>query len=187
MVARQVCEYICTHLTSKIYSFFFVTAGWYQSEEAQPICIRCPANNYTDQPKQTWCKGCDDKQNSNIGSTFCTACDAGQYMLNRHCSTCPDGWTSIYGESKCDECTQGKFVNGLVCASCGPGTYGAPNLEAKERTSADVACHACPRGTYSSAKGVANATDCNECPPGKASSQTGNKKPNDCNDCSPNT
>ena len=176
-----------TYLSSKMYSIFFLAAGWYQPEEAQPICNKCPATTYTNQSEQLLCKACGDKESSDEGSTFCTACSAGRYMLNRHCTTCPDGWTSIYGESKCDECTQGNFVNALVCASCGPGTYGAPNLEAKDRTSADVACKACPRGTYSSAKGVANATDCNECPPGKASSQTGNKKSNDCNDCSPNT
>jgi uncharacterized protein YbdZ (MbtH family) len=150
-------------------------------------CKDCLVGFISDVPGVDKCENCSSTETSKNGSTFCTKCDAGQFMLNQVCTDCPAGWTSVYGETKCDECTQGKFVSDLVCGSCGAGTYGTPNLEAKNRSSAAVACEACPQGTYSSAQGLVNATDCNDCPPGKASDQIGNKKSNDCIECSPNT
>ena len=144
-------------------------------------------SRYANASKTIQCTPCGTSSASEAGATLCGQCDAGQYMLHQVCTDCPAGRISVYGEEKCDECTQGKFVTGLVCGSCGAGQYGKPNVEAKDRTSESVACDACPQGTYSSAKGVVNATDCNECPPGKATNQTGNTKSDDCIECIANT
>jgi len=97
----------------------------------------------------------------------------------------------VYGQRECIECTVGKFANAQTqatgCDLCVAGQHGRSNVPIDERISALKACVACPEATYSSAQGVANATDCTSCPPGKASSKRGNKKASDCIECDANT
>ena len=191
--------------------------GWYQTKTNKQFCLPCNAGTFTDQlnttecqhcPQNTFtnttalsagftaCEACPTAKASDPGASSCFQCEPGQYMLHpnvvgfsttKTCTTCPEGWTSVYGETKCDECTQGKFVNGLVCDLCGAGTYGKPNLEAQDRTSAGAACDACPQGTYSSATGVVNATDCNKCAAGKKNPNNGSTLSADCTTCVANT
>jgi hypothetical protein len=110
-------------------------------------------------------------------------------MLNQECKSCPPGKSSVYGKSECDECTLGKFSNDeqTSCDLCGAGKHGNPDTALANRLTADVACTACPVATYSSARGVANATDCTSCPPGKALNETGKTKSSSCIQCKGNT
>jgi hypothetical protein len=153
--------------------------GTYENDTGSTKCKDCPISKYTDQSKQTNCKQCGKEETSKNGSTFCTKCEAGQYMsTNNTCAPCSLGTVSTYGQSSCFDCTAGYYSNddNSTCDACDPGKY-SHETRAKDNST----CQQCPVGTYSSAKGVNNVLDCNLCTPGQYSVAVGNNKA--CSSC----
>ncbi|KAG2486392.1 hypothetical protein HYH03_014970 [Edaphochlamys debaryana] len=145
-------------------------------------CIPCDANTYNPDAgvQGAACTACPRGYTSPAGSTNCTLCDAGQYVLdggNRYvtnygqcidcpantynpeaglqapsCLSCPPGYTSPAGSTNCTLCGAGNIVlSGVSPYTQGYGT-----------------CMACPANTYNAQAGL-GAPSCLSCPLGHRS------------------
>ena len=117
------------------------------------------------------CLACRPGYASNVGSTQCVGCAAGQFAAADNsdtCVQCAPGFfqTSMHGTA-CTECPAGFFSDighqGLECEECSAGFFSAANGTANS-------CTGCPRGYAQNQPGQKK---CRSCPHGKLSSQTG--------------
>lgn len=166
--------------------------GRYNNKTGMPNCSLCAIGQMSASASAETCSDCFSGKTSDVGSSFCDACTAGQYLHDYICKSCPEGWSSMYGQRKCQACTPGKYAGGYntttrkeatSCVFCPAGKHGETGLTAAVRLNETKACRICPAGTFSAASGVESASGCNRCPPGTFSASTGNKHPNNCSEC----
>ena len=110
--------------------------GWYQNEESQSLCKRCPSNSV---PKS-------DK-------TACQ-CNNGFELDGSVCKECTPGKTSWGGE-QCDSCPQGYYMDEYGaenCKYCLAGQY--------QNEESQSSCKSCPSGQYQEYEGESSCDNC---------------------------
>ena len=145
----------------------------------------CPKNTFKNSQHCTAeCVKCPKGKSSEMGSTKCEQCAAGQVasangcekctpgkyatIMDTACRICASGTYAVdYGAGRCTACPAGYTDDdpdeGLACDICPPGkdTLGL---------TATLACSDCSKGSYSSENGLAT---CTLCPTGRKGSITG--------------
>lgn len=140
--------------------------GWYTGTQGRMTCSACPKGLVAAVPGQT---GCD-------------ACPAGQFNRWENASTCqecsPGEYNRVAGVTVCARCQAGQFTTSYratACVNCSAGEF----LE----TTGGYACMKCPGGSYSSERGVNNASLCRACLQGRYSTGEGMTSAKDCKRC----
>ncbi len=152
--------------------------GKYQSLKGEAGCTPCDArtfNNATE--RKTECESCPGGKNSKAGSSICSDCAAGTFIVaGGACQQCPAGWhspepemqqceqcgtgekgeTSEVGSSSCVMCDLGKFqIEVGICVDCPKGFY--------QDGKGSKFCKACPENTFNPLPARTAIGDCAKC------------------------
>ena len=152
--------------------------GKYQSSKGEVGCTLCDPrtfNNATE--RKTECESCPEGKNSKAGSSACSDCAAGKFVIaGGACKQCPAGWhspvpemrlckqcgtgakgqTSEEGSISCVMCDLGKFQLEVgVCVDCPEGFY--------QDGKGSKSCKACPEDTFNRLQARTAVGDCAKC------------------------
>ncbi len=132
---------------------------------AAVACAQCPAGSFSPQPGATACSDCAvGSYSSGTGAAACTPCPVGYFgvapratNLTTGCSLCPLGsFAAAPGQTSCSQL-------------CPAGTRGAATNASLPPSSAEAACVACDKGSFS----AAGALSCSYCAVGTFADSTG--------------
>lgn len=137
--------------------------------DSKTACAPCPASTFNDVPgiqDVSECKNCKIGKTSKEGSSFCSQCQAGEFLSqNKKCKICAEGSFSIGGaEDECELCPKGRFADKgrMTCSLCPPGKHGN-NLVGFDN---ETMCVPCSEGRFSNASGFERDDQCVPCPAG---------------------
>lgn len=111
---------------------------------AQISCSNCPAGKFSNTGGD--CQDCPSSHISSPGSSSCTQCSAGKFVMKNVCNECQAGKFSQPGDLECTPCLEGTFseAGASFCLGCGEGKGLPVSVTAKEDW--DGTCEDCPVG-----------------------------------------